>query len=965
MTDRRDPVHCNRLAPGDTPRAPMTTIIGLLLALSVMSARTAAAQAADNANAIALDPEIRARCLDVLRHGLRAEEFWPSIHAAEALTLAGAGDEVVAFLEPRLPAERDDQRRCGIARELVRAGRREFVDVLLGILAGSDPYGHVHAAESLYKVGELGDSRALRRAFAQSEPQSGERPAGEPINLRLRLMAAAALGRAGDPDAMAALRRALHHSDPAVYHLAAWVLGRIGDARDIAALRKNVARAPDALTRAYQEHALAALDDSAGLEALAANLNSPNPAVRTYAATFAGDARATTVAPQLIGLLDDETLDVRIRAAQSLLVLAQPAAPDDLAVLQHAGVAKPETHLYEWLARPAQQLLDQRRAAYEQLETAEDCREWADARRMFFRRQLGGFPEKTPLNAEVTGTLEREDYRVEKILYESRPHHHVTAVLYLPRSAPPYPAVLIACGHTKTGKAADYNQRLGILLAKHGMAALCYDPIGQGERSQILTDDGMAKHRSSTTEHFLTGVGAILTGTNTAQYRIWDGIRGIDYLCSRDDIRADRIGCTGCSGGGTLTSYIMALDERVVSAAPACYLTTFSKLIATIGPQDAEQNIFGQLAGQLDHPDYVLMRAPRPTLICSTTEDFFDIEGAWDTFRQSKRVYTRLGFPEAVSMIEADGGHGIRPETRATIIHWMQRWLLDQDAPVSDEEFPVWSVDELQCTSKGEVLLLENERSVFELNAARMEQLQEQRGRLAELPAAAARQTVRGVAGIRPLADIPAVQVRAIGSVSGEGYTVRKLVLEFEDGLQIPALKYLPAGSPRATWLWLAGAGSAAAADMLAERAQAGDAVLAIDLPSLGELRGSSANNLLGDWKNFFLAYLQGRSLVGLRCETTLAAARWLADGTSSATVKLMATGEAAVSGLHAAALEPDLFASVTLRDALKCWADVVRSGEPENQLTNAVHNVLASYDLPQLVELAGQDKVQSEAGEQ
>src|SRR6185436_5862742 len=144
----------------------------------------------------------------------------------------------------------------------------------------------------------------------------------------------------------------------------------------------------------------------------------------------------------------------------------------------------------------------------------------------------------------------------------------------------------------------------------------------------------------------LIGVGALLVGRSTASYRIWDGIRAIDYLVSRADIDAKKIGCTGCSGGGTLTSYLMALDDRIYAAAPSCYLTSLEKLFATIGPQDAEQNITGQVAFGMEHADYLTMRAPRPTLMAVATKDFFDIGGAWTTFREASLIYSKLGHGE-------------------------------------------------------------------------------------------------------------------------------------------------------------------------------------------------------------------------------------------------------------------------------------------------------------------------------
>lgn len=265
--------------------------------------------------AFTLSGEVQARCLKTLREGMKSDEFWPSIHAAEGLTLAGYGEEVRAYLEPKLPTEKDDQQRCGLPRELVRAGDRDKARIMLDILAGDDPYGHVHAAESLYKVNEIGDGKAMKRAAKQTE------------NMKLHLMAYAALARAGNKKAMKQLRTRLTDDDAETRKIAAWILGRIGDETDLTQIRKNIETSPDALSRAYNEHSLAALGDADGLRALVANLQDIDPAIRTYAATFAGDAKQISVMPALIPLLDHENIDVRVRAAQSLMVLSQLSSP--------------------------------------------------------------------------------------------------------------------------------------------------------------------------------------------------------------------------------------------------------------------------------------------------------------------------------------------------------------------------------------------------------------------------------------------------------------------------------------------------------------------------------------------------------------------------------------------------------------------------------------------------------------
>ena len=282
------------------------------IALSVAAAfMTFADTQADDKPVIQLDAATKERCLFVLRQGLHAEDFWPSIHAAEGLTLGGYGTEVITFLKPRLTSSIDDQQRCGVARELVRAGDIAQSEIMLNILAGADTFGHVHAAESLYKVVQIGDGKALGKAFSQDE------------NSKLKLMAAGAIGRCGDAEAMAFLRSSLDSKDLEVLKIAAWILGRIGSTSDIPLLKKQLPRCHDKLLEAYVNHSLAALGDADGLAALSNNLTSTDPAIRTYAATFAGDARAVAVSETLKKMLEDPHADAAYRAAQSLLVLSR------------------------------------------------------------------------------------------------------------------------------------------------------------------------------------------------------------------------------------------------------------------------------------------------------------------------------------------------------------------------------------------------------------------------------------------------------------------------------------------------------------------------------------------------------------------------------------------------------------------------------------------------------------------
>lgn len=259
---------------------------------------------------IKLSPETETRCLEVLREAIRSDEFWPSMHAAEALTLAGKGAEVRAIFEPKLKTEKDDQHRCGLARELVRAGDRSKAAIMFQILAGKDPHGHVHACESLYKVNELGDGILIREAMKSDNPKKS-------------MMAAALLCRWGNPEAFKVVRTFLNDPDVSIASTAAWVIARVGDKQDIPALKANLKRTDDPFTRAYFETALAMHGDPEGLQAIQRNLSSDNAAVKTYSAIFAGEAGASNLKEKLKKQLNDKNRDARIRAAQALIVLAK------------------------------------------------------------------------------------------------------------------------------------------------------------------------------------------------------------------------------------------------------------------------------------------------------------------------------------------------------------------------------------------------------------------------------------------------------------------------------------------------------------------------------------------------------------------------------------------------------------------------------------------------------------------
>jgi len=542
------------------------------------------------------------------------------------------------------------------------------------------------------------------------------------------------------------------------------------------------------------------------------------------------------------------------------------------------------------------------------------------------------------------GVVARDEYRIEKILFESRPRFFVTALLFLPDAArfePPYPGIIIPCGHSANGKGMAGYQRGAVLAAVNGMAALLYDPIDQGERLQV--EGG----KFGCNGHNRTGVIAALLGWNTATFRIWDGMRALDYLASRPEVDAKRLGCMGNSGGGTLTTYISALDGRVVSASPSCYISSLQQVCEKIGPQDAEQNLFGQLAFGLEHGGWLLLRAPAPTCVCAAQKDFFPIQGTRQTVSEVRSLYARLGAEDRIALVENDGPHGWAETLRLAAVRWMNRWLRQQggELVVPPETETGLGDKESLVTEQGQVLKLPGARSVYDLmrdEAARLEA-----GRRG-MDKQALRDAVRRCAGIRTLPELPAPDAVTKGTAPYAGGEIRRLALMQSGGLAVPAVFFKPTVPQGEAVLVVDGLGKSNAVAKVWALASEGHPVLAADLCGFGET-GGMAHKFYGaenpDEELGVMAYLLGRSLVGMRAEDILSCARWLAGACGQKKVGLQAANWAVTPALHAAAVEPELFSAVGLSQEPDTWGGVVSKGA-YHRFSDIVHGALREYDL-------------------
>ncbi|MGN0846348.1 MAG: alpha/beta hydrolase family protein [Kiritimatiellia bacterium] len=648
--------------------------------------------------------------------------------------------------------------------------------------------------------------------------------------------------------------------------------------------------------------------------------------------------------------------------ARRVLLVAAVIGTADAAMLPSGGVARVRADLERAEAeRPETLVWDAALAKVARLDKAADaqwgaCRSAAEvkARQADLRRRMieavGGFPGRVPLNAVVTEVVPREGYRVEKVYFESQPKFYVTGLLYRPEGAGPFPAVAIACGHSGDGKGSKGYQRACVQLVQAGIAAFIYDPVDQGERIQL--GDGGNVHG-----HNRIGIRAALLGWSMARFRVWDAMRALDYLESRPDIDRTRLGFMGNSGGGTLTALTMALDGRIRAAAPSCYLSTLRAVCEDCGPQDAEQNIFGQLAFGLNHLGYVALRAPQATLMVCKEKDFFPIRGARETQRAARAVYAALGRGDACAMFTAPGGHGWVESTRTASVAWMRRWLKGEAGAfdeslygafvAKDAGFKIEAVDfglnpGYEVAPKGNVRNLPGAVTAYEL--MRAEAARQMQGRTGLTP-----EQVRAVAGIRAAAELEVVPPVKGWTARADDHVATAWTVDAGDGIVLDAVELTPTGAAVGRpVLLLPSAGCAAVAARAVDLLQQGRRVLVANLRGFGRT-GRKGRRFYGsaypEEGVAAMEYLMGRNLVSLRAEDAIRLARAWATICGVPAVEAISVGRSAIPLAHAAAVEPTLFAATAHEEPPPAWRALFADDAATAYYTDIVNGAWGAYD--------------------
>ncbi len=288
---------------------------------------------------------------------------------------------------------------------------------------------------------------------------------------------------------------------------------------------------------------------------------------------------------------------------------------------------------------------------------------------------LSPLPERTPLQATVTGVLERGDYVVEKIHFQSLPGAHVVGNLYRPaKVAGKLPAVLYLCGHTK-GKVNPTYQANPRWFGQHGYVALVLDPVQLGE-SQGMHHGTYRSDRWDWPSRGYTPAGT----------EVWNAMRALDYLESRDDVDADKLGVTGLSGGGAMSWFLGAADERVKVVVPVCQSGSIERMAvdrATDGHCDCA---FWVNYRRWCWPDLGALIAPRAFLIASGSEDvLWRPAGYRDAAHRIRHQYAALGAGDRFELVEDLSPHGYTAKLRQAIFTFFNTHLKGDPTPVTDD----------------------------------------------------------------------------------------------------------------------------------------------------------------------------------------------------------------------------------------------------------------------------------------
>ncbi|MFN7997017.1 MAG: acetylxylan esterase [Bryobacteraceae bacterium] len=588
-----------------------------------------------------------------------------------------------------------------------------------------------------------------------------------------------------------------------------------------------------------------------------------------------------------------------------------------------------------------------------------------------FVEMLHAYPEKNPLRAKITNARERDGYRVENIMFESRPNFFVTGNLYIPASGPgPYPAVISPCGHYPLARMQPDYQFVYLNLVKAGFVVLAYDPIGQGERRYYWNPatDGPHGSLDPVYEHSMPGQLLLLMGENLSAYRIWDGMRAIDYLLTRTEVDSSRIGCAGHSGGGTLSLFISALDDRVRCAVVNEGGTGHRWPVqierwAPVGPSDIEQNLFPSALYGIDQCDLHVAIAPRPLLALTEeyTPEFIRAAG------HIRTRYEQFGVSEKFATAEATDPHAYTLKLRQATTDWFSRWFYSRPGPAVEPDFKAEPTGSLACTPNGSLRYSHMGDTIFDPIRRKESSLPpaskpEPGGGPSRRAATIDR--IKRLTRYRPNAD--PLSPRPLVTTARKGYRVEKLEFLSEPGIYIPTWAFLPENrnADHRAILYVNDTGIAEEGSdgmefgILEDLARRGYLVVAVEVRGIGlttpehqqEVSAADRFSQLFSVETAaaYMAWFMDESLFGMRILDVIRAVDYTLGrpGVNPGGLRAIGKGRGALWLLYAAALDPRIH-SLVCHGGLLSYKALATSDRYLYAADVFIPDVLLNFDLP------------------
>jgi len=612
--------------------------------------------------------------------------------------------------------------------------------------------------------------------------------------------------------------------------------------------------------------------------------------------------------------------------------------------------------------RRVREIMAERRARLEAISTPEQARAYQQHVRAVIRRALvpqDGLPSKTPLNPQVTRVIERDAFRIEAVIFESRPGFLVTANLYIPNDLRgPAPCVLGLCGHAEEAKAYELYQQFSQRLAYAGFVVLTFDPISQGERDQYHGSGYRQQVGWGTSAHNMAGKQLELLGDWLGFWCLWDGVRALDYLLSRPEVDPTRVGLTGNSGGGTMTTWLWAFDDRFTMAAPSCFVISFLSNLENEEAADAEQCPPEVLEAGIDHADFIIAGAPKPVLLLGQWYDFFDRRGLKQAFADVRAFYNKLGVADRVELFIGPHGHGYYDQDQQAMVEFFCKHA---GMPViQKQEIDLLPVQELWATPTGQT----NEAGgvpIYELIAQSAREVATSRPvleantlkiRLSQLLALPENRPLPHYRIPRPVSKLGEVHARyAVETEGGIRAILRQVCADpphpYSLDLDPEVRLYLPHVSAEAEL----------AEDEWAIALKAVRPLFALDVRGLGEsLPEEHRDNFFNVYgmDYMFHAYgaMLGQSYLGRRVYDLLCVLDLLThEGAEK--IHLYGRGQGVILALLGA-LFHDQVASVTVKDAPRSFLEWTQTPYVTWPATNFVRGILRVCDLADVIAALG-----------